>query len=395
MLYDKNSAAEPGTLYAAKNFLNATNVPLQPMDDVDQSFEFFKQYTEALLLAAAEKVVENKNITQFDKDKAFMEMVLDAIIDDFVTPGLKWDFESQSNFYECGVCGKKYKKLNTLRKHAKDKHQLVVSPGEDETIYCKICGKVYMNAVNLQKHMRQKHKFESFKEDSTSAPSSEEDNLQRYTIVSLVLGLIVLDFNDARKMGDGERLIRLYKLILLLFKIDGRTKYSYYTYQLLCQVYYLLPEYMAHDLCYNRFVNNAGKADTNVKIDRDVEHYNKKFKLDCKDFHGKITSNSIERSSNSYQSVDEILRNFDKTAKIHSSSGQHVKLNQDEDTMKLSKQFISHRIFDIVQGRRHSTFPKYPKNIFQLVDIPELKQWMASKIKKFSELNIYRSLVGV
>ena len=69
---------------------------------------------------------------------------------------------------------------------------------------------VYTNAANLQRHIRGKHKFESFKEDT--APSSEEDNLQRYTIVSIVLDLIVLDFNVAQKMGDGEWLMQLYKL---------------------------------------------------------------------------------------------------------------------------------------------------------------------------------------
>ena len=36
------------------------------------------------------------------------------------------------------------------------KHQLVVSPGENEFSHCKICNKVYMNTANLQKHIRDK-----------------------------------------------------------------------------------------------------------------------------------------------------------------------------------------------------------------------------------------------
>ena len=74
------------------------------MDNVDQSFEFSKQYTEALVLAAAQKVVDNKKMSQFDKDEALMEMILDAMIEEFLTSGLKWDFEdSQSNFHGCGL----------------------------------------------------------------------------------------------------------------------------------------------------------------------------------------------------------------------------------------------------------------------------------------------------
>ena len=56
-----------------------------------------------------------------------------------------------------------------------------------------------------QKHIRNKHKIESLKEDTSSTKSSAEDNLQRYTIVSIVLGLIFLDFNDARKLRDRKK----------------------------------------------------------------------------------------------------------------------------------------------------------------------------------------------
>jgi hypothetical protein len=40
-LYDVNSGKDIGTLYAAKNFLNAKNFPLDPMDNVDAAYDFF------------------------------------------------------------------------------------------------------------------------------------------------------------------------------------------------------------------------------------------------------------------------------------------------------------------------------------------------------------------
>ena len=70
------------------------------------------------MLPAAQKVVDNKKMSQFDKDEALMEMILDALIEELVTSGLKWDFEdSKSNFYGCGLCVKKFnkfKKFNSL-----------------------------------------------------------------------------------------------------------------------------------------------------------------------------------------------------------------------------------------------------------------------------------------
>ena len=64
----------------------------------------------------------------------------------------------------------------------------------------------------------------------------------------------------------------------LIFRVDGRTKYAYYAFQLLCQVFYLLPEHLAFDLMFNRFTNNRGLLDSNVEIVREVEHWNKTFK---------------------------------------------------------------------------------------------------------------------
>ena len=247
-MYDKNSAAESSTLYAAKKILNARNVPITPMDDVDASFEFFEQYTEALLLAAVQQVIETKNIVVFDEDKGLMELILNEIVEKFVSPGLQWDFEENLNFYECGSCGKRYKKLNTLRKHVQEKHGGPQASNEDDGKQCPVCGKIYVKAANLKKHIREKHKFQNYREEGHPSNTKEDDNMHRYSIVALVLGLLVMDYNNAEKVADGEGLLKLYKLIMLLYKIDGRTKYSYYTYQMLCQVYYLLPDFMSHNL---------------------------------------------------------------------------------------------------------------------------------------------------
>ena len=92
-------------------------------DNPDQFFEFSKQYKEALVLAATQKVVDNKKMSQFDKD-------------------------------------------------------LIPSENMPILSHCKICKKVHTKTVNLKKHICDKHKFESFKKDTSSAPSSEEDNLK-------------------------------------------------------------------------------------------------------------------------------------------------------------------------------------------------------------------------
>ena len=105
---------------------------------------------------------------------------------------------------------------------------------------------------------------------------------------------------------------------------------------MLCQDYYLLPDYLPHDLVYNRFVNRAGKIESNVEINRELGHWNKKFKLDYKEFNEKITSKSIKRASNAYQYIDLLLKNDDNEVGVKRISSSHTKPNVETDTKKLA-----------------------------------------------------------
>jgi hypothetical protein len=56
------------------------------------------------------------------------------------------------------------------------------------------------------------------------------------TSQKLSFGLILLEYSDAIKAGDGGRLHDLYKIALLLFKANGKTKYSYAILMYLLQI---------------------------------------------------------------------------------------------------------------------------------------------------------------
>ena len=49
ILYSVKSASDIGTLYQARNFLNARNVPVDPTKDVNVCEEFLTKYDDALL----------------------------------------------------------------------------------------------------------------------------------------------------------------------------------------------------------------------------------------------------------------------------------------------------------------------------------------------------------
>ena len=104
---------------------------------------------------------------------------------------------------------------------------------------------------------------------------TKEDYLFNYHRLKLSFGLILLEFTDSIREGDGDRLHDVYKFALLLFKANDKTKYSYAVLMYLCQIEWLLSEEDGHSLKWNRFFNKHGKVGRNISLDLRMEQLNK------------------------------------------------------------------------------------------------------------------------
>ena len=141
-----------------------------------------------------------------EKNKIQFDELMDELLDRFILPGTKFnDDEDLTN--TCPVCRKLYKNLKGLKKHMKDKKHFN-SP----------------NKVDADQDSQSDHKF-------------------NYVTNSLALCYLAKNFIDARKRGDGERICRLYKYFLLLFKLVGKNKYGNQSLNLLAQIKYFLPRH--------------------------------------------------------------------------------------------------------------------------------------------------------
>ena len=121
------------------------------------------------------------------------------------------------------------------------------------------------------------------------------DSLYNYHSAKLTFGLILFEFNDAIKEGDGGRLFKLYKLALLLFKRNGHTKYAYIVLLYLCQVIAILSESEASDLKHNRFHNKYGGKGKNIPLDLLKEQLNKDLKTMWKAIGANLSEGSASR----------------------------------------------------------------------------------------------------
>lgn len=130
------------------------------------------------------------------------------------------------------------------------------------------CGYVFSTKATRNRHERQTHPGQ--KETVTADICDEgppHDYLYNYHRGKLAFGLIVIEFNDAIKEGDGDRLFDLYKLALLFYKAGGHHKYAYVVLLYIVKVVSLLSKSEACQLKLNRFCNKQGGIGRNIPFD--------------------------------------------------------------------------------------------------------------------------------
>lgn len=107
----------------------------------------------------------------------------------------------------------------------------------------------------------------------SSGQVKEQDNVFNYVLSMLPLGLFLMQLNDIEQEGDGERMMRNWKLLMLYARSRGRSKkYAFEAMRLLTYCKALLTETMAHKITQGQFVNPKGGPGNNYANDRKQEH---------------------------------------------------------------------------------------------------------------------------
>ena len=116
---------------------------------------------------------------------------------------------------------------------------------------------------------------------ATSADSPQDDEASTgataydYACEALSLGLLLMEFRDGIREGDGERVLRVWKYLFLIFKATGHRNYALEAFTLLEQYHFLLPPFLAEQLKWLRFINTHGKKGKNISMDLHMEHLNR------------------------------------------------------------------------------------------------------------------------
>lgn len=192
-----------GTLYQLQKLINRRNVKKDPSKSVAACEEFFLLVVEAHILAAAMKT--------------FGMLALD-------------DTPSSKTFFPDGCT-----ELDSLKR-------------------CQIL------MLGLREIVKRFVDLDlTFGEHVVVRPRKEKDLVNEYACDLLSLGLLLMEFNDGVREGDGNRILRCWRYFLLLFKASNRTNYSIEAFTLLAQYEYLFSPRMAMQLKWSRTINVHGR----------------------------------------------------------------------------------------------------------------------------------------
>ena len=114
----------------------------------------------------------------------------------------------------------------------------------------------------------------------SSSPKSESDDgvHNMYAVELLSLGLLWHGFRDAIREGDGDRILRYWKFLLIVFKSTNHRNYAKESINVLYHYYYILSERQKMELLWSRCINTRGYAGANIPCDLFMEHVNRRLK---------------------------------------------------------------------------------------------------------------------
>ena len=203
-----------------------------------------------------------------------------------------------------------------------------------------------------------------------------------YASEMLSLGLFHEEFRDCIREGDGERVLRCWKFMLLLFKASKRTNYSLEALRLLLQHHFLLPPRQAQQLLHSHFVNTRGLPGHNVSCDIHMEHLNRLCKSAVEGLEANKIPDAIVCSGKCIQQVSEVMDRFDQVHSRSKDSSSHSRRSEAKDLERALKTIHDKGVFQSHPGRTHDSYSKLSDSLMSTVKTTVLESWIKDHLPR-------------
>lgn len=163
-----------------------------------------------------------------------------------------------------------------------------------------------------------------------------------------------MEFNDAVREGDGNRICRCWQYFLLIFKATQRKNYAVEAFTLLAQLNFLFSPRMAAQLKWSRTINTHGRAGKNISCDLHMEHLNCLCKGSIAGLGSNISDKTVQRVGKCLKVVNDITKAYDVENKLRDESEAHAGKSDSQDCKKMVEQLKEMKVFEYTPGRKHN-----------------------------------------
>ena len=197
---------------------------------------------------------------------------------------------------------------------------------------------------------------------------------------------LVKEFRDAWAEGDGERVLRCWKIFMPHFQAAGCHKYCLEALRLQFQVNGLLPPNLAHQVMWHRFVNIKGGPGRNISCDLHNEHMNKLIKLIISNMGSNLTEASLQRAVRCVSILHSISVKFDEETGVPFRTTAHSTRPDTQDVKIVTAVVRREKLLQPIQGRKHASFPHLSLNPLKKWNVGKSKTWIEAKQRHYLKL---------
>lgn len=249
---------------------------------------------------------------------------------------------------------------------------LAYNPTESVT---QLADYIVANFIKLPE-LSSKHDEDPSTREDDDDQDPEDDDVHCYVTELLTLSLLWHGFHDAIKEGDGERILRYWKFLLVIFKSSNKYNYAKESVNLLLQYYYILSERQREQLIWSRCVNTKGYKGANIPCDLYMEHLNRRLKTVLRYLGANINPSSVQKAGKSIGAVHHVCQIFEKQTSSCQSSDHHSFPAFGKDYYTILKELEEGNVFVPLCKRQHDSF-KIKQGLMNKFSMEEL----AKKVK--------------
>jgi len=212
--------------------------------------------------------------------------------------------------------------------------------------------------------------------DCTEAAT--DDSVYNYTLDFMGIGMLWLGFHDAIREGDGDRIIRYWKFLMVVFRKTNHYNYSNEGLKLVLQSLVSSPRKVM-ELKWSRCINTQGRQGKNIPTDLHMEHLNRKLKDMIKNLGSNVTPKTVQRAAKAFGIVNQVCSKFKEETGVKVNKPFHSCPSFNSDLGKIVQQLEKDEVFIVKPKRQYTAFPNHKPMLLD-INWKNIKEWIEEKL---------------